>query len=97
GMVTTTALLLIGSTLFGVSFGFPLAVGVLVVCAVTATTSLMFIVIRIAKTAEQAGISQSILAMVLGIAGGAFFPVAASGIAGTLLDLNPIGAFIRGL
>ena len=41
--------------------------------------------------------AQSILAMVLGIAGGAFFPVQGTGLAATLLDLNPIGAFIRGL
>jgi ABC-2 type transport system permease protein len=35
--------------------------------------------------------------MVFGIAGGAFFPMAVSGIAGRILDLNPITAFIRGL
>jgi ABC-2 type transport system permease protein len=35
--------------------------------------------------------------MVLGIAGGAFFPIEASGFLATLMDLNPIAAFIRGL
>lgn len=97
GVVATAVLLTVGGRLFGVGFGSPAAVGVLVVCAVTATTSLMFIVVKVARTAEQAGISQSVLAMVLGIAGGAFFPVSASGWAATLLDLNPVGAFIRGL
>ena len=58
---------------------------------------LTFVIARVARTAEQANIAQSILAMVLGIAGGAFFPVRATGFAATLLDLNPIAAFIRGL
>ena len=31
-------------------------------------------VARLVRTAEQANVAQSILAMVLGIAGGAFFP-----------------------
>ena len=97
GVVATSVLLAVGGRLFGVAFGSPAAVAVLIVCAVTATTSLMFIVVRVARTAEQAGIAQSILAMVLGIAGGAFFPVSSTGWAATLLDLNPVGAFIRGL
>jgi ABC-2 type transport system permease protein len=57
----------------------------------------MFVVARVARTSEQANIAQSILAMVLGVAGGAFFPIAGTGLVGALLDLNPIGAFIRGL
>ena len=40
---------------------------------------------------------QTILAMVLGIAGGAFFPISGTGLLGRLLDLNPVGAMIRGL
>ena len=63
----------------------------------TAATSITFVVARLVRTAEQANVAQSILAMVLGIAGGAFFPVQGTGFAATLLDLNPIGAFIRGL
>ena len=97
GVVATSVLLTAGSYLFDVSFGSLLAVAVLVLCAVTAATSLMFIIVRLARTSEQANILQSILAMVLGIAGGAFFPIAASGLAGRLLDLNPTAAFVRGL
>src|SRR5699024_4190608 len=62
-----------------------------------AGTSLVFIIARLARTSEQAGIVQSILALVLGMAGGAFFPITATGIGATILDLNPIAAFIRGL
>ncbi|PFG41180.1 ABC-2 type transport system permease protein [Georgenia soli] len=97
GVVATTVLLVAGSLMFGVNFGAPLAVGVLVVCAVTAATSLMLVVARLARTAEQANIVQSILAIALGTAAGAFFPLTATGVVGQLLDLNPVAAFIRGL
>jgi ABC-2 type transport system permease protein len=40
---------------------------------------------------------QSILALVLGMAGGAFFPIASTGLADRLISLNPISAFTRGL
>src|SRR5690606_10832113 len=93
----TGVLLLAGSLVFGVDFGSPLAVGVLVLCAVAAATSLMFVIARLARTAEQANMVQSIFAIVLGMAGGAFFPLAAEGVAGRLLDLNPVAALIRGL
>lgn len=97
GVVATAILLTAGSMLFDVDFGSPLPIAVVIICAVIATTSLTFIVIKLAKSAEQASIIQTILAMVLGIAGGAFFPISGSGLLGTLLDLNPVGAMIRGL
>src|SRR5690606_35568113 len=73
----------------------PVAVGVLILAAVLATTSLMFVVARIARTSEQANIATSIIALVLGMAGGAFFQITASGWLGTVLDANPVSAFIR--
>ncbi|PVU84050.1 ABC transporter permease [Cellulomonas sp. WB94] len=97
GVVATTVLLTVGARFFEVSFGSPVAVAALVLCAVAAATSLMFIIARVARTAEQASVAQSILALVLGVAGGAFFPLTATGLAGRLLDLNPIAAFTRGL
>ncbi|UFU05538.1 ABC transporter permease [Ruania halotolerans] len=97
GVLATAVLLTAGSLLFGVSFGAAGAVAVLVCCAVAAATSLTFIVVRLARTAEQANIVQTILALVLGMSGGAFFPIAASGAAGAVLDANPIAAFTRGL
>lgn len=97
GVVATSVLLTAGSLLFGVSFGSLPAVAVLVLAVSAATTSLMFVVVRVAKTAEQAGVAQSILAMVLGVAGGAFFPIAATGTLARVLDLNPVAAFLRGL
>lgn len=97
GLVATSVLLTAGSLLFDVAFGPIPLVALLVIGASAAATALMFIVIKVVRTAEQAGVAQSILAMVLGMAGGAFFPVAASGLLATVLDLNPIAAFVRGL
>jgi len=97
GVVATTVLLVVGGRLFEVSFGSPPAVAVLVLCVVAAGVSLMFIIARVARTAEQATVSQSILAMVLGMSAGAFFPITAGGALGQLMDLNPIAAFMRGL
>lgn len=97
GVVATAVLLATGALLFDVSFGSVLVVGVLIAAVVTASTSLMFIVAKLARTAEQAGVAQSILAISLGMAGGAFFPITGTGALGTILDLNPIAAFTRGL
>lgn len=97
GVVATAVLLTAGGLMFGVGFGSPAVVAVLIVGAVVAATSLMFLVARVARTAEQAGVAASILAFTLGIAGGAFMPVSASGAMSTLLDLNPVAAFMRGL
>ena len=97
GVAASTVLLIVGSLLFGVSFGSPLVVALLVLSVAAAATSMTFIVARLVRTAQQANIAQSILAMVLGIAGGAFFPIDASGFMATVMDLNPVGAFIRGL
>ena len=97
GLITTTILLTAGSLVFDTSFGDLLPVTVLVLCAVTAATSLIFIVARVARTSEQATVAQAALAMVLGIAGGAFFPFRTSGWVGTLLELNPVAALVRGL
>lgn len=97
GVAATLVLLTAGTLLFEVDFGSEAVVLVLVLSVVAAATSLMFVVARVARTAEQAGVAQAILAVVLGMAGGAFFPIAAGGLAATLLDLNPVAAFTRAL
>ncbi|MGA8047266.1 MAG: ABC transporter permease [Dermatophilaceae bacterium] len=97
GIVATTVLLTVGGAMFDVDFGSPVAVAVIAVSVVLAATSVMFLVVRVARTAEQANVAASIVALVLGIGGGAFTPISASGALGTLLDLNPIAAFMRGL
>lgn len=98
GIASTTVLLTVGWLMFdNVDFGALWKVGMLLVLVVAATTSLMFVVVKIAKTAEQASIAQSILAISLGMSGGAFFQVTSSGVIGQILQVNPVAAFTRGL
>ena len=97
GVVATGVLLTLGGFLFGADFGSLPAVVTLVVCAAAAGTSVMFLIVRVARTSEQAGIATSIVALVLGIGGGAFFPVSATGPLSRVLDLNPVAALLRGL
>jgi ABC-2 type transport system permease protein len=98
GLASMAVLLTVSSVLFeGVDLGAPLAVGVLVVLVVAAATSLTFVVATVARTAEQANIAQSIIAVALGMFGGAFFQLNLSGPLGALLLVNPVTAFTRGL
>lgn len=98
GIVATSVLLAAGSILFDdVDFGSPPAVGALVLLVVAATTSIMFVIAKLARTAEQAGIAQAIVAVSLGMSGGAFFPVTSTGWVGQLLSVNPVKAFTNGL
>ena len=97
GVVATGVLLTLGGYLFDADFGSLPAVAALVVCAAAAGTSVMFLIVRVARTSEQAGIATSIVALVLGIGGGAFFPVSATGPLSGVLDLNPVAALLRGL
>jgi ABC-2 type transport system permease protein len=92
------AILVSGTTwLLGASWGNSMAVAVLVAAGVVAAMGIMFVVAAFAKTAEQAGNLQSIIAFVLAMLGGAFFPVASSGIMGKLSLLTPHAWFLRGL
>lgn len=97
GAVATGILLALGGYLFDADFGSVPAVAALVLCATAAGTSVMFLIVRVARTSEQAGIATSIVALVLGIGGGAFFPVSATGGMSRVLDLNPVAALLRGL
>jgi ABC-2 type transport system permease protein len=97
GAVATGILLGLGGYLFDADFGSVPAVAALVLCATAAGTSVMFLIVRVARTSEQASIATSIVALVLGIGGGAFFPVSATGPLSRVLDLNPVAALLRGL
>lgn len=97
GIAATTILLGAGATLFDVGFGSLLPVAVLVVAAVAATTSLVLLVTKVVASAEQAQIANSVMGLVMGILGGAFFPIGGSGWLALLSDLTPPAAFIRGL
>lgn len=98
GVVSTSVLLGVGGYFFDADFGSLPVVAALVVAACAAATSLMFLVVRVAATSEQAGVTTSIFAVVLGIGGGAFFPISTdSAVLSRLLDVNPVAALMRGL
>lgn len=97
GVVATSVLLGVGSLLFGVGFGNPVPVAVMVVTAVIAVTSLVLLVTRVARTAEQAQGATAIVGILFGVLGGSFFPISGTGLLARLSDLTPTAAFIRGL
>jgi ABC-2 type transport system permease protein len=90
GVVSMGVLVVATTLLFGASWGNPLGVAVLVVAAVLAAMAIMALVATVAKTAEQAGNWQSVVAVVLGLLGGTFFPVSrAPGVLSTLTLITP--------
>ena len=98
GTVSIATLMLVSVPLLGASWGDPLGVAVLVVAAVLAATSLVSAVAGVARTAEQANVWQSIVAIVLGMLGGSFFPI--QGGPSWLANLSlvaPHAWFLRGL
>lgn len=98
GVVSMSVLFTVSTLVFDdVRFGAVLPVAVLVVMTVAAATSLTFVIAKVARTAEQANVAQSIVAVALGMTGGAFFPLDTSGPLGALLLLNPVTALTRGL
>lgn len=98
GLVSMAALAAATSLLLGAQWGDPLGVALLVIAAVLAATAVTALVATLARTTDQAASWQSIVALVLGMLGGSFFPVAvAGGLLGTLSLLTPHAWFLRGL
>jgi ABC-2 type transport system permease protein len=98
GVISMTVLAIATSVLFGASWGNPIGVAILVVAAVLSATGITALVASFARDAEQAGNFQTIVAVVLGLLGGTFFPVSqASGILSSLTFIAPQAWFLRGL
>lgn len=98
GIASTVVLALASTYLLGADWGSAIGVGILIVAGVTAAVAIMAVVASFAKTSEQAGAAQAVVAMVLGMLGGAFFPVAqAGGIIEKLSLATPHAWFLRGL
>lgn len=98
GLVSMTVLVTASTLLLGASWGDPLGVALLVVAGVLAATGVMAVVATLARTAEQAGNWQAIIAVVLGMLGGSFFPVAqAQGVIASLSYITPHRWFLQGL
>ena len=98
GVLGTGSLALTSSLLLGARWGNVLGVCALILAGVLAATAVMALVVTLARTPEQAGYWQAIVALVLGMLGGTFFPVGqAGGAIETLSLFTPQAWFLRGL
>ncbi|HET7358436.1 MAG TPA: ABC transporter permease [Nocardioidaceae bacterium] len=98
GVTSLTVLVLATTWLLGASWGNPLGVGLLVVAGVLAGTGITSLVASLARTPEQAGSWQAVVAVTLGLLGGSFFPIQQSGaLLATLSLATPHAWFLRGL
>jgi len=79
-------------------WGDPIGVAILVLAGVMAAMGVMMLIAAFARTPEQAQNLQAIVAFMLAMLGGAFFPVAhAGGLLALFSKLTPHSWFLRGL
>ena len=98
GLISMFVLVVATTVLFHASWGNPVGVAVLVISAILAATGIMALIATFAKNSEQAANWQSVVAVVLGLLGGTFFPVSlAPGILSRLTYAAPQAWFMRGL
>ncbi|HZD00989.1 MAG TPA: ABC transporter permease [Actinomycetes bacterium] len=98
GVVSMTVLVVATGLLLGAHWGDPAGVGLLIVAGVLAALAIMALVATLARTSEQAGNWQAVIALVLGMLGGSFFPLSqAGGFFAKVSLLTPHAWFLRGL
>lgn len=98
GLASMAILVVATTVVMGADWGAPLGVAVLVVAAVVAAVAALSVVAVLSRTAEQAGVWGSIVAIVLAMLGGSFFPLSqAPRWLDTLSRLSPHAWFLRGL
>ncbi|MGC2240222.1 MAG: ABC transporter permease [Acidimicrobiia bacterium] len=98
GIVSMMVLVVSTALLMGADWGPPLGVGLLVTTGVLAAVSVMGLVAAFARTPEGAGNLGSIVAVILGMLGGTFFPIGqGDDLLSKLSYLTPHAWFIRGL
>lgn len=98
GVASMVTLAVASRFLLGADWGGPAAVALLIVAGVLAATAAMTFLATLARSAEQANTWASIVALVLGMLGGSFFPVGrAGGLVEKLSLLTPHAWFLRGL
>ena len=97
--VTSMSIIAVGTTLLlGASWGDPLAVAGLAFSAGMAATGVALLVVGFARTEEQAGNLTAIVAMVLAVVGGSFFPLSQAPEVMVQLSLfTPHAWFLRGI
>jgi len=98
GVFSMLVLIVAGIFLMDANWGNPLGVGLLVITGVLAAVGISALTTGMAKTPEQAGNIQGIVATVLGLLGGAFFPIGRDGgILAQLTAITPHYWFSHGL
>jgi linearmycin/streptolysin S transport system permease protein len=98
GAISMAVLVAATTLLFAARWGNPAGVTVLIVTAIMAATGIMALIATVAKNAEQAANWQSVVAVILGLIGGTFFPVSqAPGILSSITFVAPQAWFLRGL
>lgn len=99
GVLSLGSLMFAATLLIGADFGPPAGALLLAVAAVVAAIGVMSVPGSLARTAEQAGNVQGIVAVVLAMLGGAFVPIPGSeiGLLGVLQRLTPHGWFLEGI
>jgi ABC-2 type transport system permease protein len=98
GLVSMAVLVAATTALMRVSWGDPVGVALLVVAGVLAATGVTSLVASLARTPDQAGSWLAVVSVLLGLLGGAFFPLAqVGGLAATVSLATPHAWFLRGL
>jgi ABC-2 type transport system permease protein len=98
GVISMAVLALATYFLLSAHWGNALGVALLIASGVLAATCVMALVVTLARTPDQAQSWQAMVALVLGMLGGAFFPVAqAGGVLAALSLLTPQAWFLRGI
>ena len=98
GIVSMVVLAVATHLALGAHWGDPLGVALLIVAGVLAATAVMALVATLARTPDQAQSWGSMAALVLGMLGGSFFPIAqAGGVLAALSLASPHAWFLRGL
>ena len=98
GFVSMVVLAVATHFLLSAQWGNVFGVAILIGAGVLAATAIMTLVATLARTPDQAQSWQAMVALVLGMLGGAFFPVAQAGGALAAASLaTPQAWFIRGL
>ncbi len=98
GVISVGILIIASTLLMGAEWGPPLGVIILVVCGVLAAVAIMGLVASVAKTPEGAGNLGAIIAVILGMLGGTFFPIGqGDDLLSRLTYLTPHAWFMRGL
>lgn len=97
GLVSMAIVIGVSTATFGADWGAPLGVAALTIAMVLAAVGIMSAVAGFATSSEQASNWSTVVAMLLGLLGGALFPLANLGGLAGLSHLTPHQWFLRGL